>query len=228
MKETSAICLACGMCCSGWLSFWGELTDQEVTAGRASGLDVVDTDVVRGFRLPCPQYSAGRCAVYDQPGRPKACRGYRCWVLERYLMGRIAVPTAQRIVSVGMALNARVAGAIGLKQATALVRLARALITPKPNRVGEISPFVRQGFERFVEDLSTGQSGLRKDELIKDIFRAGRFLRVQFMRPGSQSSEHSPLVAGASVAEHVSPPPEWLRASQTTRPTGGPTTPGMG
>jgi hypothetical protein len=119
--NASAICLSCGLCCNGALSFCGDLTMCEVSTARSCGLDVCDTTTVPVFRLPCPQYRNQRCAVYYEHGRPRTCSGYCCWVLQRYLEGRLTLRSAQKIVELAISFNAAVAARIGLTNATGIL-----------------------------------------------------------------------------------------------------------
>ena len=108
LSHASAICLACGYCCSGELFFYVPLPPEEVLGARNCGLDVRESPTIIGFPLPCSQYRDQRCAVYDDAGRPRGCRTYQCWLLYRYLQGRVTAKHARRMVRLANRFHARV------------------------------------------------------------------------------------------------------------------------
>jgi uncharacterized protein len=185
--DISAVCRSCGLCCNGALNFAGDLRPDEVSAARRCGLDVCETSAVPVFRLPCPQYRGLRCAVYAEPGRPQACRGYRCWVLQRYLDGRLTERNAQRVIGLAIALHTVVAARIGAQKATAIIRLAKTTATLKAGRVADESGTARRRFAYHLGDVQGAhdEPGCVSAELIQSILRAGGFLRRHFVSPES-------------------------------------------
>lgn len=77
----SALCLSCGLCCTGLLHDRAVLQPAEFILADEIGLTIVtrDGDETPTFRLPCPCFQQGRCATYTK--RPAACGRYRCNLL---------------------------------------------------------------------------------------------------------------------------------------------------
>jgi uncharacterized protein len=90
--EESALCLACGLCCTGALHREVEVQPEHVTLVRSLGLAVEDVNGQPVFRQPCPLYLADRCSVYDR--RPPSCQEFRCALLRKYADGRVDFETA--------------------------------------------------------------------------------------------------------------------------------------
>jgi Fe-S-cluster containining protein len=92
--EESALCLACGLCCTGALHRAVEVKPEHVTLVRSLGLAVEEVEVngKQAFRQPCPLYLADSCSVYDR--RPPSCREFRCALLRKYADGRVDLETA--------------------------------------------------------------------------------------------------------------------------------------
>lgn len=183
--DGSVICLKCGLRCNGSLGFWGELSAREAQKARAYGLDVVDTETVRGFRIPCPQFRENRCMIYREDGRPQVCQNYRCRMLQRYLDGRLTQSSALRIIHLAISLNGRISGSMGAKKATAIIRLAKAIGPSCPGGEGETPKLVYEQLERYIADLpdARNMTDRWRDRLLHDIFKAGRLLRLHFIGP---------------------------------------------
>lgn len=74
------LCLACGMCCDGSLHNFTHLRTEEVIQAGKLGLRVAK--VRQGTPIiwqPCKAYTRPDCRVYLD--RPRACRQYRCKLL---------------------------------------------------------------------------------------------------------------------------------------------------
>lgn len=96
----SAVCMACGLCCSGALFDYAPLDpDEEHLLARASFTRWEDK---AGFALPCPLLEGRRCAGYDD--RPRACARYRCEVLAGLDAGAITPDRALQLVHRGAEL----------------------------------------------------------------------------------------------------------------------------
>ena len=95
MEQESALCLACGLCCTGALHRAVEVKPEHVTLVRSLGLAVEEVDGAQAFRQPCPLYLADRCSVYDR--RPPSCQEFRCALLRKYADGRVDLETATAV-----------------------------------------------------------------------------------------------------------------------------------
>ena len=122
--------------------------------------------------------------MYDNPGRPQVCRTYQCWLLHRYLNERVSAKYARRMVRLANRFHARVASRIGAKAAT-FIRAAKRAVKLKggPSATVSASEWARvEGYMANV-DGARDESGRVCSELVRDIFKAGGFLRRHFVWP---------------------------------------------
>ena len=97
-SEATALCKACGLCCTGHLFSWVRLKAVELTPLEKLGLKVIRSDPrQRGFTQPCPMWN-GICTIYDSHNYPKGCDSYKCKLLRELLDESIALPKALRVV----------------------------------------------------------------------------------------------------------------------------------
>ena len=100
--EATALCKACGLCCTGHLFSWVRLKAVELTPLRKLGLNVIRSDPrQRGFTQPCPMWN-GICTIYESPQYPRGCDSYRCKLLRELLDESVALPKALRVVKQAM------------------------------------------------------------------------------------------------------------------------------
>lgn len=86
MSDESALCTACGLCCTGALHDDAYLEEDEVEAALAIGLPVISSATSPRFSLPCPKLSGATCTIYG--ARPRVCAAYACRLLEGVREGR--------------------------------------------------------------------------------------------------------------------------------------------
>ena len=101
--SASELCIACGLCCDGSLFGHAHLRDGEQDKARGFGLSVDTFGDHSGFHLPCPQFTGGCCAVYEQQ-RPHICGTFRCKLMNNYLNAQTDLPTALEAVKTARAL----------------------------------------------------------------------------------------------------------------------------
>ena len=97
---TDALCLGCGLCCSGILFSGAQMRMDEIPRARELGMEVVVTpetgasgwDSAYKFRQPCPCHQDGRCSAYEN--RLSVCRAYQCRLLERYQRWEVTLAQA--------------------------------------------------------------------------------------------------------------------------------------
>jgi hypothetical protein len=96
--EASALCKACGLCCSGHLFSWVRLRAPELNRLEKLGVQVIRSDPrQRGFLQPCPLWN-GQCTIYDSPDYPSGCSAYNCKLLRELLDESVSLPKALRVV----------------------------------------------------------------------------------------------------------------------------------
>lgn len=105
--DGSALCLPCGLCCTGALFPRASLLPAEVDLARSLGLTINSSGNRLGFDLPCHLYRQNRCSIYAAT-RPGVCGGYRCDLLKRFLAGAISLGQGFRVVESAQALLAEV------------------------------------------------------------------------------------------------------------------------
>ena len=99
MAEQSALCLACGLCCTGALHGAVEVKAQDVAAVRSLGLTVEPAEDSAGqyaFRQPCPLHLDGRCSVHGR--HPPSCQEYQCALLKKLAAGEVDLGAALAVV----------------------------------------------------------------------------------------------------------------------------------
>lgn len=96
--EATALCKACGLCCTGHLFSWVRLKATELNRLEKLGVNVIRSDPrQRGFTQPCPLWN-GQCTIYDSPDYPRGCDSYNCKLLRNLLDESISLPKALRVV----------------------------------------------------------------------------------------------------------------------------------
>ena len=102
-SEATALCKACGLCCTGHLFAWVRLKAVELTPLEKLGLNVIRSDPrQRGFTQPCPMWN-GVCTIYDSHNYPKGCDSYKCKLLRELLDESVSLPKAMKVVKQAMA-----------------------------------------------------------------------------------------------------------------------------
>lgn len=97
-SEATALCKACGLCCSGHLFSWVRLKATELNRLQKLDVEVIRSDPrQRGFLQPCPLWN-GQCTIYDSPEYPHGCASYNCKLLRELLDESISLPKALRVV----------------------------------------------------------------------------------------------------------------------------------
>ena len=97
-SEATALCKACGLCCTGHLFSWVRLKAVELNPLEKMGLNVIRSDPrQRGFTQPCPMWN-GICTIYDSHNYPKGCDSYKCKLLRELLDESVSLPKALRVV----------------------------------------------------------------------------------------------------------------------------------
>jgi uncharacterized protein len=97
-SEATALCKACGLCCTGHLFSWVRLKAVELSPLEKLGLNVIRSDPhQRGFTQPCPMWN-GECTIYHSHHYPHGCDSYRCKLLRKLLDESVSLSKAVRIV----------------------------------------------------------------------------------------------------------------------------------
>jgi Fe-S-cluster containining protein len=102
----SALCMACGMCCTGAIHGSAELDADEIEGARSCGLTLTGSTSKPQFTMPCTALRGSVCTIYEH--RPRTCRGYRCQLLERLDRHEIGFEEALEKVSEARRLVAAV------------------------------------------------------------------------------------------------------------------------
>lgn len=96
--QASALCQACGLCCTGHLFIWVKLKYSELDPAEALGMTVFrSVPQERGFSQPCPLWK-GVCTIYSSKHYPHACRAYRCKVLKDFSSEILSFPQAMTVI----------------------------------------------------------------------------------------------------------------------------------
>jgi Fe-S-cluster containining protein len=96
VREASALCLDCGMCCQGALHDKIDIAENEVDLAAAGG--GVERTADRLFTpLPCPYLDGAACTVYAK--RYASCREYQCALLKTFHRGEVSAERARELVA---------------------------------------------------------------------------------------------------------------------------------
>lgn len=106
-EDGSALCLACGLCCTGHMFDHVTLREDELAAAARHRLPIVPRGDHTSFRQPCPHHGPAGCGIYEE--RPHACRLFRCRTLAAYQAGDIDRPTADARIEALRSMAAHVA-----------------------------------------------------------------------------------------------------------------------
>ncbi len=98
LSDSTNLCKACGLCCTGHLFAWAKLKSAELKAAAALGLHVLGSAPnQRGFNQPCPLWD-GQCTIYTSPNYPHFCRQYKCTLLKKVIDERVSLHEALSVV----------------------------------------------------------------------------------------------------------------------------------
>lgn len=125
MSDESALCTACGLCCTGALHDYAQLQEDEVGPAEAIGLPVDRASTKPRFLMPCPKLDGSFCTIYG--ARPRVCSGYACRLLEEVRGGRplhSALPVVAEARRLGEELRA------ALPPGLSLPAIRRSLFAP--------------------------------------------------------------------------------------------------
>lgn len=112
LSPGSALCQACGLCCSGiWFS-QVNLDAGEEEPARVIGLPVEWVERQAQFKQPCVLHDGKGCTTYDI-WRPRRCKAYTCAVLDRLEAGELELPAALGLVTVAREMADRVRAEVG-------------------------------------------------------------------------------------------------------------------
>jgi hypothetical protein len=93
----TALCKACGLCCTGHLFIWTKLRSPELGPIQSLGVQVFREPNQRGFNQPCPLWE-GICTIYETPDYPRFCGTYKCKLLKQVLDEVTPLPSALDVV----------------------------------------------------------------------------------------------------------------------------------
>ncbi len=97
-SPANILCKSCGLCCSGHLFAWTNLTTAELDSAHALGFNIIqDNPAQRGFTQPCPMWD-GVCKIYTSLDYPRSCKTYKCNVFRRLLDEDISLPEALAMI----------------------------------------------------------------------------------------------------------------------------------
>ncbi|SHG70609.1 Putative zinc-or iron-chelating domain-containing protein [Salegentibacter echinorum] len=95
MKDSSNICLSCGLCCDGTLIGFVQLENDELPRMKEV-MDIIDDNGNGFFLNPCNKYCAG-CTIYSE--RPKQCASFECKLLKNFEQKELNFDSAVEIVN---------------------------------------------------------------------------------------------------------------------------------
>lgn len=92
IRDGSALCRACGLCCSGAFHDFVPLDPDELEDAARLHLPLVEREPLLAFRLPCPRQVERACTIYAE--RPHECAAFACALLASHREGRVSLQDA--------------------------------------------------------------------------------------------------------------------------------------
>ena len=112
-NNSQALCLVCGLCCTGDWFERANLYEDEIDATRALGLTVDIAADGPTFRLPCHLHVGGACSIYGS-WRPNVCGAFTCGVIDAYVAGTLPFDDALRHVKTAKMMVENVRAEVGV------------------------------------------------------------------------------------------------------------------
>ena len=75
-RGKNELCLACGICCQGYLHSKAALGDIERSRAVMLNMEISKKKGRFFFALPCPHHNRNLCTIYEK--RFNVCRRYKC------------------------------------------------------------------------------------------------------------------------------------------------------
>lgn len=172
----TALCLACGICCSGVLFSHAEVEEHELPRLARRGLPVIRVEGASAeLNLPCAAHGPAGCGVYED--RPEKCASYACKLRGRLARGAIALEaalaTVERIKELARAVDAALPPGEWLWSRAAGLRVAAAPSAVEERRRNASILMdlkllqillCRELDDRLAEDRETGRAPRREDQ----------------------------------------------------------------
>lgn len=93
----SSPCEGCGLCCNGVLYGRARIAPGEEGRIKDAGLEQLEVDRSKYFRLPCHFERDGLCSIYDD--RFTICHSFRCALLRRFDSRDVSLADARSTVA---------------------------------------------------------------------------------------------------------------------------------
>jgi len=91
-RGKNELCLACGLCCQGYLHSKAALGDMERSRAEMLNMEISEKKGKFFFVLPCPHHRRNFCTIYED--RFNVCRRYECALLEKWSCGEVSWDSA--------------------------------------------------------------------------------------------------------------------------------------
>ena len=141
-NNSQALCLACGLCCTGNWFERANLYEDEIDATRALGLTVEMASDGPKFQLPCHLHVAGACSIYGS-WRPHVCGAFTCGVIDAYVAGTLPFDEALRHVKTAKTMADNVRAEVGFATGGLIGDTSITQGAAAAARVQSLSPLAR-------------------------------------------------------------------------------------
>mgnify|MGYP000214895009 CR=1 FL=1 len=96
-QDGRSLCTSCGICCSGKLFSYVDISKEEANQLANLGMDVYG-EKSKNFKQPCTSFGSSGCSIYSS--RPAVCRKYQCRLLKDVIKGARALDEAMQTVEI--------------------------------------------------------------------------------------------------------------------------------
>lgn len=191
--DASALCTACGLCCSGPLFNIVEVALPEVGLALELGLPILADEDGPAIPFPCPRLADKCCTVYER--RPTCCRTYRCQLLFALDREEVTLDEALEHVESAWTAAAHLEAALDgesipdyrRRRAAALVERNEALPhTPARDRLNALDAILDRHFRKAYQSQTAPFDGVEGRDGV---------IRIAISRP----SESDPPVPSPSA-----------------------------
>ena len=99
-NKEQALCVQCGLCCTGVLFNKARLRNNEkdIRLAEKLTLKVIKMNERYAFSLPCHHYINHYCSVYHKMERPRVCRNFVCKLIFSFRSGDVNFAEAEKII----------------------------------------------------------------------------------------------------------------------------------
>ena len=99
-ESANDLCMQCALCCDGTIYDTVRIKDEDRTHLARNNITIEMTEEQEHIHQPCQGLCGKTCSIYAT--RPRTCRNFKCFVLERLENGSITFDRAKSLVELAL------------------------------------------------------------------------------------------------------------------------------